>query len=283
MMESQRLVYDYLKVEPTAVIALEIGGGNGLQGMILGSSTLMNLPTVDGDWMGRAYPTSTQTTPTVLETKPVFLPCAISDGNGNNIVCYTLLYMRNELSTTNHSQIMTTAVSEQMVERSLRAALSMMGSHVGCAKGPVSGANTKKWVIENTVSLAWRIGRAVALSRASNQIETVAESIINEVGGLVSAKLLFKGKIVGVERLTRAGHAYGEVIIDGQQIDGHGSAATTKRCKIPFKNENILAMGVDSDGKETVRFPRFIYNHQQSQLLMFHLGYSLGSGPHLRH
>ncbi len=144
---------------------------------------------------------------------------------------------------------MTTAVSEQMVERSLRAALSMMGSHVGCAKGPVSGANTKKWVVENTVSLAWRIGRAVALSRAQNDIDNVSESIINEVGGSSSAKVLFKGKIVGVERLTRAGHAYGEVIIESQQADNHGNK---KRLKIPFKNENILALEMGSDGKETV-------------------------------
>ena len=85
-MQAQTELYNYMKVKPNAVIALEIGGGNGLQGMILGASTNMNIPTVDGDWMGRAYPVAWQTTPVVFEKKPVFLPSTICDGNGNVMV-----------------------------------------------------------------------------------------------------------------------------------------------------------------------------------------------------
>lgn len=122
------------------------------------------------------------------------------------------------------------AKSEVMVERAFRAALSQMGSHVACAKGPVTGANTKKWVVEHTISLSWRMGRAVALARRSNRIDTVAESIIEEAG---SGKVLFRGKIVGVERSLKMGHVYGEVIIEGD---------SGTKMKIPFKNENIVAM-----------------------------------------
>lgn len=53
------------------------------------------------------------------------------------------------------SKFMTKAKSELMVERAFRAALSQMGSHVACAKGPVSGANTKKWVVEHTISVRY--------------------------------------------------------------------------------------------------------------------------------
>lgn len=153
---------------------------------------------------------------------------------------------------------MTKAKTELDVERAFRAALSQMGSHVACAKGPVSGANTKAWVVENTISLSWRIGRAVALSRCLNKIDTVAESIIDEVGGPTSAKVLFKGKVVGVERITRMGHAYGEVIIEAAATDEDSlqTARTggpgTEKLKIPFKNENILAKRIDSSGEETV-------------------------------
>ncbi|RDW59966.1 hypothetical protein BP6252_13053 [Coleophoma cylindrospora] len=226
MMQSQNELYKYMNTKPDAVIALEIGGGNGLQGMILGASTNMNIPTVDGDWMGRAYPVAWQTTPVVFETKPVFLPSTICDGNGNVM-------------------FMTQATSELMVEKAFRAALSQMGSHVACAKGPVSGRNTKSWVVEHTISLSWRIGRAVALSRQSNQTDTVAESIISQVGGDAAARILFKGKIVGVQRTLRMGHVYGEVIIEGG-VDGK------EKLKIPFKNENILAVKEDSNGLETV-------------------------------
>lgn len=135
-----------------------------------------------------------------------------------------------------------------MVERAFRAALSQMGSHVACAKGPVTGANTKKWVVEHTISLSWRIGRAVALSRAKNDIDNVADSIIAESGGKDSAKVLFSGKIVGVERTLRMGHVYGEVIIESLE-EKHGRK---DRYKIPFKNENILAIREEADGSETV-------------------------------
>lgn len=88
MMESQVELYNYLKVKPNAVISLEIGGGNGLQGLILGASTNLNIPTIDGDWMGRAYPVSNQTTPVVYEKKAMMIPSCISDGNGRIMVFY---------------------------------------------------------------------------------------------------------------------------------------------------------------------------------------------------
>ncbi|KAJ0289854.1 hypothetical protein CBS470a_004202 [Colletotrichum nupharicola] len=229
IMESQIELYKYLNTKPTAVISLEIGGGNGLQGLILGASTNLDIPTIDGDWMGRAYPISHQTTPVVFEKKATMIPSCISDGNGRIM-------------------LMTKARTELDAERAFRAALSQMGSHVGCAKGPVSGRDTKSWVVENTVSLSWRIGRAVALSRCSNTIDRVAEAIVDEVGGEESARVLFRGKIVGVERVTRMGHAYGEVIIEGASADGKG----VEKLVIPFKNENILAKRVDVDGVEEI-------------------------------
>ncbi|KAM0557038.1 hypothetical protein ACHAPJ_005718 [Fusarium lateritium] len=232
ILESQRELYEYLNVQPDAVIPLEIGGGNGLQGLVIGASSALDIPCIDGDWMGRAYPVSWQTTPVVFEKKAMMLPTCISDGNGRII-------------------IMKKAPTELDAERALRAALSQMGSHVGCAKGPVSGKNTKTWVVENTISLSWRIGRAVALSRCTNTVDTVAESIIAEVGGHESARLLFKGKIVGVERITRMGHAYGEVVIESTEDDSSSNSAK-RRLIIPFKNENIYAKEVDADGKEEI-------------------------------
>lgn len=59
MMEAQEELAKILPADQRAshIIALEIGGSNGLQGMILGASSNMDVPVVDGDWMGRAYPT----------------------------------------------------------------------------------------------------------------------------------------------------------------------------------------------------------------------------------
>lgn len=73
-------------MKPSAVIPLEIGGGNGLQGLVIGASTSLDIPAIDGDWMGRAYPVSWQTTPVVFERKAQMIPTCISDGNGRIIV-----------------------------------------------------------------------------------------------------------------------------------------------------------------------------------------------------
>ena len=83
----------------------------------------------------------------------------------------------------------------------------------------------------------------------------MAESIIEEVGGDGSAKVLFKGKIVGCDRTLRMGHVYGEVIIEGADTNGVESKESKQysgKLKIPFKNENIAAYQIGDDGTETV-------------------------------
>jgi DUF917 family protein/N-methylhydantoinase A/oxoprolinase/acetone carboxylase beta subunit len=221
MMDAQNHLYDLFKGgRATHIIPLEIGGSNGLQGLVLGSSPNMNVPCVDGDWMGRAYPTKWQTTPVVFgEREIVFAPVAVADGNGNT------LYMG-------------TAKSDLKVEQVIRAALSQMGSSVGTADAPVTGAETRRWAVEHTISLSWRIGREVARARKENNIDSVADCIVDAVGGTEAGRVLFKGKIVGVERKLYMGHVYGEVIIEGTD------APYTGKLKVPFKNENIAAIRI---------------------------------------
>ncbi|KAF2728931.1 hydantoinase [Polyplosphaeria fusca] len=244
MIQAQEELYNMFKGgRATHMIALEIGGGNGLQGMILGASDNMNVPTVDGDWMGRAYPTKWQTTPVVFRERDiVFSPVSIADGNGN------VLYMPR-------------STSDLKVEQVIRAALSQMGSSVGCADAPVTGAETKRWAVEHTISLSWRIGREVVRARKENRIDSVAESIIDSVGGPETAQVLFKGKIVGVERTLNMGHVYGEVIIEGADASnssGRSDASFSGRIKIPFKNENIAAIRIPENQKE-------VLGHEQNE------------------
>ncbi|KAI1382056.1 DUF917-domain-containing protein [Hypoxylon crocopeplum] len=241
MTEAQVELYKVCDKHPTHIIAVEIGGGNGLQSMIVGASSNMNIPAVDGDWMGRAYPTKWQTTPVVFnERSPIWSPVAMTDGNGNVV-------------------LMPTATSDQQVERIMRAALSQMGSGVGFADPPVSGDECKRWAVEHTISQSWRIGRAVAKARKSNRVDNVAETILAECGGPEAGQVLWKGKIVGVERTLRMGHIYGECIIEGADVvddDDTNKAQpalgkdTPKKpqfqgkIKIPFKNENIAAIKI---------------------------------------
>ncbi|KAK3393335.1 hypothetical protein B0H63DRAFT_425219 [Podospora didyma] len=236
MMEAQTELYKMCDKPASHMIALEIGGGNGLQGMTLGASTNMDIPCVDGDWMGRAYPTKWQTTPVVFnERSPIWSPIAIADGNGNVVA-------------------MPKATSDTQVERIMRVALSEMGSQVGCADPPVTGVEMKRWVVEHTLSQAWRIGRAVALATAQSNRVSLSQAIIDACGGSGAAKVLWAGKVVGVERTLRRGYVYGECIIEGGDtgLDDNGPSSNTAgvfrgRVKIPFKNENIAAIRIPDD------------------------------------
>ncbi|KAJ6610392.1 hypothetical protein B0H10DRAFT_2166071 [Mycena sp. CBHHK59/15] len=77
--------------------------------------------------------------------------------------------------------------------------------------------------------------------------------IIEEVGGKKSAKVLFKGKIVSVERKMVKGHVYGEVVISATDVSSTADKVQfSGTLKIPFKNKNIMATAVGANGTEEV-------------------------------
>jgi N-methylhydantoinase A/oxoprolinase/acetone carboxylase beta subunit/DUF917 family protein len=218
-----------------AVMGLEIGGANGLEPFLVGSSKFFDRPVIDADWMGRAYPTYWQTT-LAAHCPGELVPCSIDSGDGKSIV-------------------MVRTSNDEIVDRALRASCAEMGSRVGMAAKPTSTDKVRRYGVLNTCSLAWRIGRCVALVKATNTIATVAERIVAEAGGLDSAKILFRGKIIAVERRLFKGHSYGEVHIasapaeDAEAPKGQVAAvAIGGVLKIPFKNENLLATHEAEDG-----------------------------------
>ena len=240
------VLMEYLRHESfDAIIGLEIGGANGLEPLLVGSSKVFNRPVVDADFMGRAYPTYWQTT--LAGHHPLELtPCAIDSGDGKSIV-------------------MTRSPDDEIVDRALRASCAEMGSRVGMAARPTSTERVRSCAVLNSYSLAWRIGRCVAIAECTNTLSRVAEAIVHEAGGSKSARVLFRGKIVGVERRLWKGHSYGEVIIAAtsprDEADEEEASAFSEymkpvaeegSLKIPFKNENILAEHTDGSGTRSV-------------------------------
>ena len=222
-----------------AVMGLEIGGANGLEAFLLGSTRFFDRPVVDADWMGRAYPTFWQTTLSVHKPGEL-VPTAIDGGDGNTI-------------------LMTKSSNDEIVDRGLRGICAELGSRVGNAAKPTTKERVVNYSVLNTVSLAWRVGRCIAMAEATNTLSTVAEQIVQQVGGEESAKILFRGKIVGVERRLFKGHSYGSITVAGlssdedeyaDHLDRMKPVATGGTLKIPFKNENIYAEH-EVDGKKT--------------------------------
>lgn len=236
------VLMEYMRHEKfDAVMGLEIGGANGLEPMLVGSTKFFNVPVIDGDWMGRAYPTYWQTT-LAVHVPGELVPCAIDSGDGKSIV-------------------MTRAPDDEIVDRALRASCSEMGSRVGMAARPTKTEYVRKYGVLNTCSLAWRIGRCIARCEASNRLSTVAEAIIEEAGGAESAKVLFRGKIVAVERRLVKGHSYGTIHIaafteddqdEDQSADKAKPLVSGGTMKIPFKNENIFAEHTSEDGTSRI-------------------------------
>lgn len=93
-----------------AVMGLEIGGANGLEPLLVGSNKFFDRPVIDGDWMGRAYPTYWQTT-LAVHCPGELVPCSIDSGDGKSI-------------------IMVRTPNDEIVDRALRASCAEMGSRV---------------------------------------------------------------------------------------------------------------------------------------------------------
>ncbi|KAK8159742.1 hypothetical protein IWX90DRAFT_309224 [Phyllosticta citrichinensis] len=232
---------EYLKHDSfDSVISLEIGGANGLEPLLIGSSKYFNRPTIDADFMGRAYPTYWQTTIAVHQPGSL-IPCAIDSGDGKTI-------------------LMSRTTTDEIVDRALRASCSEMGSRVGMAAKPTTAEIVSKFAVQKTMSLAWRIGRCIARAQASNTLSKVCESIVDEVGGQKTARILFRGKIINVERRLFKGHSYGTITIGGIPADEEEAGvadampaeAEGGTMQIPFKNENLYCEHTAADGTQRI-------------------------------
>lgn len=205
-------------------LSLEIGGGNGV--VNLSVSAHFGVPCIDADFMGRAYPTTWQTTPNVYGSAngDALVPATIASGDGSFVT-------------------MTKSRTDRGVDKILRAACVEMGCRAGKSLAPKTAKAVREQAVTNTVSLAWWIGRAVALEK---NITEKAQRIVDEVGGSESAVILGQGKITSVERVLKTGHTYGVLEVDGTLNDG-----TKATINIPFKNENAFVEAV-SDGESKI-------------------------------
>ncbi|HZT90118.1 MAG TPA: DUF917 domain-containing protein [Stellaceae bacterium] len=203
-----------------AVMSLEIGGNNAIQPLM--AAAHLGLPVVDADTMGRAYPEAQMTSVAVGELRPY--PCALYDPRGIEA-------------------IVTKVPSWRWMERASRKICVEMGSIAATCKAPRTGREVKEWGIHFTVSKAIAIGRRVR--EAQRRHEDPIAAILDEGGG----KLLFRGKVVDVERRTTEGFLRGRAVIDGLDDDRGG------RLELAFQNEWVVAW---RDGEPLAMSPDLI-------------------------
>ena len=226
--DALEMMLKYEKLEKVSgLVCVEVGGSNGIRPLVLGSSGAYNLPMVDGDFMGRAYPTFEKMTCYVLSSGDIndLLPATLASGDGTNM-------------------IMQRSKNTEMVDKAMRAACVEMGCAAGVAFRPMSKEEVQNTGILRTHSLAWRLGRAVKRHQMEQSETSIGESLIAEFGGPESAQIIFEGKIIAVENRLIKGHSYGSITIRGSPASIDRSSTQpqpSSELRISFKNENLIA------------------------------------------
>jgi uncharacterized protein len=197
-----RCLEGFLGAKIDALISAEIGGGNGLEPMI--TAAALDLPVVDADGMGRAFPEMQMTTFSIYGHRST--PAAVCDEHGNLVLFQ-------------HT------VSELWFERLARSTVVSMGGTAIGAEAPMRGRYVKRAGVPGTVSQAMRLGHVVL--EANRAHVSAIPRICAEEHGVH----LINAKIVDLKRHLRGGFSVGTLTLEG--IDAY--AGTSAR--IDFQNE----------------------------------------------
>ena len=195
-------VEDILGKRVGALMASEIGGGNGLYP--IAAAARSGLPLVDGDAIGRAFPEVHMVSMNVAGLLPDLIVVA---DERKNIV-------------------MLRPIDGRWAELLARAVTEVFGGSAAMADYVMPVSLAKGTIIEGTVSQALRIGRAVI--SASNPVAALIEA--------VDAVKLIEGKVVDVQRHTAGGFVRGSVVVEGYGPDAG------RLVRVEIQNENLVAL-----------------------------------------
>lgn len=192
-----------------ATMSIEAGGLNSTVPIAVAAA--LDLPLVDADGMGRAFPEMQMVTLTLGGISAT--PTSVADEKGNSVFIDTENNRRAEQFTR------TTSIE--------------MGGACMIATYAHTGAQLQEHAILDSMSLARNIGETLrtAISRGADPIAELLK--------LTDGFELFGGKVIDVERRTEGGFAIGTATIDGfEPYDG-------RTLQLEFQNENLVAQ--DSD------------------------------------
>lgn len=202
---SVRALEAHLREKIAALVIGEIGGSNAFKPLIAGIQ--LGLPVVDGDGMGRAFPELQMDTFAIGGVSSS--PMALGDNHGNVVIFDSI-------------------DAPLRAEQYARSLTIEMGGSAALVMPVMRGREMKQHIIRDTLTLAQRIGETVLTARRANA--DVPAAAADLCGGVV----LFRGKIVDVERRTVQGFARGRL-----RLVAFGAADA--EMEIVFQNENLIA------------------------------------------
>jgi uncharacterized protein len=201
-----RALDSFLDGRLEGLLPFEIGGVNTIVALTLGMR--LGLPVIDGDIMGRAYPELQLVTLTLYGVKAT--PFSLADEHGNRVVMNT--------------------VDNDWTERLGRAIAIEFGAICPGMGYVVTARQAREGAILGTLSRAQAIGAAIRRAEAEKR-DAIAD-ILEVAGGFV----LFRGKIVDVQRRTAKGWSLGQAILEGDD------EFAGKTMTVHFQNENLAAI-----------------------------------------
>lgn len=204
-----------------ATMPTEIGGINSTIPLYVAAR--LGIPVVDADGQGRAFPELQMETFAIEGVAGC--PMGIANEKGDVAVIRTDDNLR--------------------MESIARGITIRFGGTAYFANYPMTGAEIRRSAVKHTLTLARRIGDIIRNSR-TRRLDPFQELVtFLETTSYSAAREIFEGKVTDVDRRTSEGFTLGTVVI------GSG----TKRCRIEFQNENLVAR---SDGKLLAIVPDII-------------------------
>ncbi|XP_066282728.1 uncharacterized protein [Branchiostoma lanceolatum] len=205
-----------------AVMSAEIGGLNSMEPLVVGAA--LDLPVVDADGMGRAFPELQMFAPFIYGVDPC--PAAVADDKGQ----------RAAILKTD---------SAKHLENHFRAVCVAMGCSAGVSFAPLTAPQVRSTCVQYSLSRAWRLGHAALHAYKSGT--SPVQAVLQQENG----RLLAMGKVSDVQRTTTAGFARGVL-----KVEGSGDFLG-QTLKIDFQNENLVARFL-SDNKVVACVPDLI-------------------------
>jgi DUF917 family protein len=194
-----------------ATMPIECGGINSMIPLLVGART--GLPVVDADGMGRAFPELQ------METFSVYgvpgSPMAIAGESAETV-------------------IIDTGSDNRQMEWLARGITIRLGGVAHIAEYSMTGEQLKRTAVPRTLALGLSIGRAVREARESNAdpIEALRRALAPTLYN--NLRVVFRGKVVDVERRTIEGFARGKAKF--VSFDGNSDM------EVQFQNENLVAL-----------------------------------------
>ncbi|MDR3130475.1 MAG: DUF917 domain-containing protein [Treponema sp.] len=213
------MISRYYNKKIDAIMPIEAGGVNSM--LPFAAAARLELPLVDVDGMGRAFPELQMVTFTIGGVSAT--PMALTDEKGNGVIFKT--------------------ITNKWTELMARAVTGSCGGSVLVMLYCMDGKTLKNYGVKGIVTRSEKLGRAIR--------EAKYGPLPPEENFLAACEAykIFRGKISDIRRETRGAFNFGKALLEGS------SEYKGRSASVEFQNENLVAA---VDGKICATTPDLI-------------------------